>query len=134
MTDVFVDTSGFYALLDATDTFHREAALLFSQAAASDWTLHTTNYVIVESTALIQARLGWDALDAWTRRVLPHCRIGWVTPELHQRGESRWVHTRERRLSLTDCISFEYMREHNITNAIAQDEHFTRQGFSKPTG
>lgn len=132
MRNVFVDTSGFYALLDATDLFHRKTSILFSQAAALDWTLHTTNYIVLESTALIQARLGWDALDAWTHRVLPHCHIGWVNQDLHQRGESRWVHARERRLSLTDCISFEYMRENSITEAITHDDHFARQGFKAP--
>jgi predicted nucleic acid-binding protein len=42
--------------------------------------------------------------------------------ELHERRpDKQW--------SLTDCISFEVMREHGITTALAYDEHFVQAGF-----
>lgn len=31
--------------------------------------------------------------------------------------------------SLTDCVSFEVMRSHNITRALAYDHHFEQAGF-----
>jgi predicted nucleic acid-binding protein len=130
--EVFVDTSGFYAHLDATDPFHAKAATLFQVAAESGWLLLTTNYVVLETVALVQSRLGWEAVEAWQQRVLPRCRTHWVDESLHRRGEARWAQARERRLSLTDCISFEFMRNKDIREAIAQDEHFARAGITLP--
>lgn len=132
MTQVFVDTSGFYAHLDPTDDSHAAAAGLLRRSAAEAWPLVTTNYVLMETMALIQSRLGWEAVDQWTSRVLPHCQVAWIDEELHRRGEARWAHARERRLSLTDCISFEFMRDRGIRAAIAFDEHFERSGFRPP--
>jgi predicted nucleic acid-binding protein len=46
---------------------------------------------------------------------------------------TNWVprarQARERRLSLTDCVSFEVMLAHGCRAAIANDEHFRRNGF-----
>ena len=58
MKTVFVDTSGFYALLDRTDPFHNTAKDAFQRAEQQKWRLVTTNYVVHETWALIQHRLG----------------------------------------------------------------------------
>ena len=34
-------------------------------------------------------------------------------------------------MSLTDCVSIEVMRREGISDAIAVDEHFTREGLIK---
>ena len=130
MTAAFVDTSGFYAFLDGTDTFHAVARDLFLRAQRESWELLTTNYVVHETWAVVQARLGWEAVDAWRDVLLPRCAIAWVTPELHALGEARCRQARERRLSLTDCVSIEFMRQRGLSLAIADDEHFAREGFT----
>ena len=132
MRTVFVDTSGFYAHLDPGDPFHATATELFVRAGDDAWNLVTTNYVLLETVALIQNRLGWVATDQWRNHVLRHCRVAWVDESLHRLGEARWVQARERRLSLTDCVSLEFMRNEGITEAIAQDDHFTRAGIGSP--
>lgn len=58
MNALFVDTSGFYAFLDRTDPNHAAAVSLFACAIEAGRELVTTNYVVHESWALIQARLG----------------------------------------------------------------------------
>ena len=132
MREVFVDTSAFYAHLDASDTFHAEATAYLVRAAEQGWTLVTTNYVVLETLALIQGRLGWSAVNAFQDKVLRHCEVSWVDESLHALGEARWAQARERRLSLTDCISFEFMRLRGLHEAIFQDEHFTRVGLRMP--
>jgi predicted nucleic acid-binding protein len=127
MKTVFVDTSGFYALLDGNDPFYPTAKQCFLRAQRESWALVTTNYVVPESWSVIQSRLGWDAVDAWADRVLKHCEIIWVTEEIHSLGEARCRH-----LSLTDCVSIEVMRLRGISEAIAQDEHFSRAGIRIP--
>jgi predicted nucleic acid-binding protein len=132
MRPVFIDTSAFYAELDGSDAFHAAAAAAFSRALKEKRTLVTTNYVVHESWAVIQARLGWAALDAWRDRLVRLCQVVWVTQELHDIGEARCRQARQRGLSLTDCVSIEVMRRRGIEEAIAFDEHFEREGFRLP--
>jgi predicted nucleic acid-binding protein len=49
MTTVFVDTSGFYAFLDKTDPFHREAKALFLRGRDENWGLLTSSLVVQET-------------------------------------------------------------------------------------
>jgi uncharacterized protein len=132
MRQVFVDTSGFYACLDGTDPFHAAALNAFTIAEADLWQLVTTNYVVHETCALVQRRLGWDALEAFLNDLLPRCTIRWVDRELHLAGEARLRHVRERRFSLTDAVSLECMSQLGISEAIAQDEHFARAAIRFP--
>jgi predicted nucleic acid-binding protein len=132
MKTVFVDTSGFYAFLDGTDSFHETARDCFLRSQRESWHLITTSYVVHESWAVIQSRLGWDAVDAWRDHVLRRCTILWVDSPLHALGEARCRQARQRQLSLTDCVSIETMRQEGIREAIAHDEHFAREGFRLP--
>jgi len=132
MKPVFVDTSGFYAFLDGTDPFHAQARELFLRARAERWQLFTSSYVVHESWALIQARLGWAAVEDWLDTLLPMCEIVWVDDTLHRLGMARARQARERRLSLTDCVSFEVMTARNCSEAVADDEHFRKLGYLLP--
>lgn len=132
MTGVFIDTSGFYAFLDGTDPFHPTAKAAFARALDQRLSLVTTSYVVHESWAIIQGRLGWEAVDSWLDRIVPRCEVIWVDERLHALGAARCRQARERRLSLTDCVSIEAMRRHALTQAIAADEHFAREGFTLP--
>jgi predicted nucleic acid-binding protein len=132
MSGVFVDTSGFYAFLDGTDPFHAAAKAAFERTLDQRLALLTTSYVVHESWAIIQGRLGWEAVDGWLDRIVSRCEIVWVDERLHALGAARCRQARERRLSLTDCVSIEAMRQHGLTKAIAADEHFTREGFALP--
>jgi predicted nucleic acid-binding protein len=126
---VFVDTSGFYAFLDRNDGFHAEAKRLFLRAESESWVLVTSNYVVHESWALIQARLGWDAMEDFLRELLARCRVVWVDERLHALGGARARQARERRLSLTDCVSFEVMLAEGCRHYIGDDGHFKNAGF-----
>ena len=129
---VFVDTSGFYAFLDPTDAHHKAAVDLFGRALSEGWKLVTTNYVVHEAWALLQTRLGWEALDGWSSRLLTLCSIIWVDRQLHTLATERCQQARERGLSLTDCVSLSYMRQVGIRHAIAFDRHFVREGIVRP--
>lgn len=129
MKSTFVDTSGFYAFLDRDDRFHAEAKRLFLKSEAGGWALVTSSYVVHESWALIQARLGWDAVEDFLREMVVRCRIVWVDERLHGLGAARARQARERRLSLTDCVSFEVMLAEGCREYLGDDEHFQAAGF-----
>jgi predicted nucleic acid-binding protein len=132
MKTVFVDTSGFYACLDGTDPFHSKAFAAFERAEKERWQLVTTNYIVHETWALAQRRLGWDAVNTFLHDLLPRCQTVWVDESLHNAGAERCERTYERRFSLTDAVSLEYMAKNNVTEAIVQDEHFARANIVLP--
>ena len=59
---VFVDTSAFLAIIDADDEMHGPAAQTWELLIQREETLICTSYILVETLALIQHRLGLDAL------------------------------------------------------------------------
>lgn len=129
---VFVDTSGFYGFLNADDPFHARAKRLLLKAEGAGWRLFTSSFVVHESWSLIQARLGWEAVDDWLGVILPRCDVHWVSPGIYEKAASRCRQARSRRLSLTDCVSFEVMTEAGCRCAIADDVDFRHQGFKLP--
>lgn len=56
MRQVFVDTSGFYALIVGKDENHGRAHELFALAQREVWRLVTTNAVVFEAHALLLHR------------------------------------------------------------------------------
>ena len=61
---VFVDTSALIALLDAGEAKHASCAREWKRLLAADAALVTSNYVIVETCAVAQRRLGMDCASA----------------------------------------------------------------------
>jgi predicted nucleic acid-binding protein len=129
---VFVDTSGFYAVLDANDPFHPIARNSFERAEQERWRLVTTNYVVHETWALLQNRLGWAAVDDFLDVMLPLCEVVFVDEPLYGEAAQACRKSHRRKLSLTDCLSFAVMQQLQLTEAIVQDEHFLEKGFHLP--
>ena len=67
----FIDTSALLALLDRNDEHHVDATAAWAVLANQEAELVTTNYVVVETLAVAQHRLGLDAVRGWVREVLP---------------------------------------------------------------
>ena len=130
MNRVFVDTSAVLACLVATDAEHPEARASLSALAARDASLVTSSYVLAETYALVQSRLG----PAWVREVRatyePLLAVTWIDRELHEEGLDRLVAEDRRTLSLVDTTSFAVMRRLGLKRAFAFDPHFAEAGFS----
>lgn len=126
---IFIDTSAFYALLDKDDSNHRNARKAWPALIKADNILITTNYVLIESFALLQHRLGLDAVRGFQEDLLPLVNIEFINTELHRSALSVLLTASRRDLSLVDCASFELMRSLGIKAAFAFDPHFREQGF-----
>lgn len=126
---VFVDTSAFFAILDADDAMHATAAAYLTSALESRTRLITSNYVVVETSALTRSCLGAEAFRAFTEKLLPVAKIEWVTPQQHSAATSAALLVGNAGPSLVDCTSFEVMRALGIRTAFAHDRHFSQAGF-----
>jgi uncharacterized protein len=126
----FVDTSAFYALLDADDAYHEKAAGAWRELMTSDEDPITTNYVLVETLALIQNRLGMEAVRVFQSLIVPALRIEFVTAGMHQLGIAALLGASKKNLSLVDCVSFEAMRGFDVNSAFTFDAHFQEYGFT----
>jgi predicted nucleic acid-binding protein len=126
---VFVDTSAFYALLVRTESGHKPTRLAFESLLKKGTTLHTSSYILVETIALLQSRIGLNAVHDFDEDMVPLLTISWVDATLHRRALARLKRESRRRLSLVDCSSFEIMRSEGIDNALTLDRHFKDFGF-----
>ena len=126
---IFVDTSALVAFLDADQPRHAEVIDTWDRAVADEKALFTSNYVLVESFALVQRRLGLEALRALADVLVPMLRPLWIDEELHAAAVASRFAAGRRKLSLVDCTSFELMRRRGPTDALALDDDFARQGF-----
>jgi predicted nucleic acid-binding protein len=127
---IFIDTSAFYALLDRDDTNNQKAKKVWTNLLVAEHVLVTSNYILVEAFALMQNRLGLEAVRGFQEDILPLVNIEFVSPEMHRSGMSALLSASRRSLSLVDCVSFELMRSSGIKTVFAFDNHFKEQGFT----
>jgi predicted nucleic acid-binding protein len=125
---VFVDTSAMYALLDRNDKNHAPAAKAFTGPLEHDF-LVTHNYVVVESAALVQRRLGPAALRSLFDDLLPAVELTWIDEHLHRAASAALIAGEKSSVSLVDWTSFEVMRDHGIHRVFAFDDDFAQRGF-----
>lgn len=128
---VFTDTSGIYALLDASDMNHAAAAQTWAVLLRNDFGLITTNYVVLETIALLQNRLGIQAVRVFQESILPLLRVEWILEQTHAAGFEALLAAGRRKLGLVDCVSFQVMRMNGVRSAFSYDVHFEEQGFEQ---
>jgi predicted nucleic acid-binding protein len=126
----FVDTSALLAVLDADDDNHEAADRAWRELLAGDQELMTSSYVIVETFALVQARLGMAAVASLARDLMPVLDVQWIDAPVHEAAVALLLTAGRRRLSLVDCASFAVMRLLAVERAFAFDRHFREQGFT----
>jgi predicted nucleic acid-binding protein len=126
----FMDTSAIFALISEEDQQHSIAQKVWAQLIENEEVLYCNNYVLVEATALLQKRIGMDAVRALQTLVVPSLNIDWLTELQHEQVVSAFIAANRRRLSLVDWSSFTTMRRLGIDTAFTLDDHFKEQGFT----
>ena len=91
--------------------------------------LLTHNYVLVESAAVLQRRLGLTSALSFLDESKTF-RIHWITQADHNEAVDLFSKRSRRNLSLVDCMSFVVMKQYGITTALAYDSDFQAEGFN----
>lgn len=128
--NLFIDTSAFYALMDRSDSYHEKAKKLWAFLLDKNISFKTTNYIIIETLALIQSRLGFEAAYLYSGDILGLLDILWVDEPRHNLAFELWLSLGRKKLSLVDCVSFITMRHYSLENVFGFDRHFAEQGFN----
>lgn len=126
---IYVDTSAFLALVHLDDPNHEQALQLWKKLIVDEQQLISNNYVLVESIALIQRRIGLRAVSILHNDILPFVEIDWLDEELHNAIVKTVLKNNRRQISLVDRSSFDTMRRYEVQTAFAFDSHFPDQGF-----
>jgi uncharacterized protein len=92
----------------------------FARLADQSAHLLTSSYVLVETTALLQRRVGLEAVHDFDAKIVPLLDIIWADAEWHTRAVRRLLAQSDRSLSLVDCLSFEIpeLRNHGSKGRI----------------
>lgn len=125
---MFVDTSAFFALADRADNNHAKATEFLALIIKSGEVLFTHPYVIVETVALMQRRLGMGSVQRFLHDMESLSTI-WIDENIHAEAVSLLLNKKHRHLSLVDCASFVVMRKMGAQNVFGFDNDFKKAGF-----
>ena len=128
MSAAFADTFFYLALLRVDDPAHTKAVARATLTSP----IVTTEFVLLElgnACARAEDHADFLALVAGMRasrrvRILP------LDSRLFNRGLERMASRPDKDWSLTDCISFVVMEDHDIKEALTADRHFEQAGFT----
>lgn len=125
---IFLDTSAIYALADVEDPNHERARDRFRVLLGAGEDFLTHNYVLLESIALVQNRLGLPSALRVAREAQLF-DVEWVDEAMHDEAMERLARSGQRRVSLVDQVSFLVMRRRGVAAALAFDRDFVEEGF-----
>lgn len=133
MKSVFLDTGYLLALELSNDQNHRVASKHWRGVVQSLPLLVTTSYVFDEVVTFFNHR-GYHAKAVEVgNRLLgsPSVQFVHVDEKLFREGWEYLQQHKDKKYSLTDCISFVVMKNSGIDTAFAFDKHFAQAGFKK---
>ena len=129
MTEVFADAFYYIALLNPADQFHAAAV-----AATKTLTQRfvTTGWVLMEVADALSAPAVRQRTHQFLERIAvdPNTTVIANFDPWFARGVKLYGERGDKSWSLTDCISFEVMKDRGVSEALTGDHHFTQAGFA----
>ena len=128
MKTAFADTFYSLALLNRDDRRH-EKAVHFSTALAVRTV--TTAWVLTEVADALAGLSERSGFLTFLKNLQANANVTIIppSPALFDRGLELYARRPDKEWPLTDCISFEVMRQNDITDALTGDHHFEQAGF-----
>lgn len=128
---VFLDTNGWLALLNSSDTLHSAASTVWSNLIRRGSTIFLTDWIVAE-TGNGLART--NARQRFPRAVTllqesPRVHLLSVSESLFQTSLDLYSSRPDKSWGLVDCASFLVMQENKIVEVVTNDRHFEQAGF-----
>ena len=130
-SEVLLDTSGFFALMDASDPAHLKARRWFGTQGVRVRPL-TTEWIIGETCTLLVARKRPHLVVRFLDHVEQSAALVVVNPDETLLASAKQFIRRQadQGYSFVDCLSFCVMKERRVSHALTTDQHFHKAGFS----
>ncbi len=125
---IFIDTSAFYAASDKSDQFYTIAKGLFEKIQKDRLEIVTHNYVVVETVALLQRRLGHMCALRFLKS-LDEIAVFFIDNALQSKSLEKFKTHVSTKISFVDCVSFIFMEHQKIKTFFGFDSHFKKSGF-----
>ena len=128
---VFVDTSGFKAVIDENDEFHQEAVKIWQKLKQEKAILITSNYILDEAFTLLRARCGIETALKFRQILAKSSRAVKVVRVTlaDEAGAWKWFVKNWSNLSFTDGVSLALMKRLGIKKVVSFDRHFLQAGM-----
>jgi uncharacterized protein len=129
--EVLFDTSGFFALMDASDPAHMKARRWLGSQRSRARPV-TTEWIIGETCTLLVARRRQHLIGRFLDSLEQSTALLVLNPDegLLVCAKQFIRRQAEQGYSFVDCLSFCVMKERRISQALTTDEHFRKAGFS----
>lgn len=128
---IFIDTGAFIARYLTKDSYHTEAIKIWRNLEIKHKKLFTSNFVLDETFTLL-ARFSHTKF-AYEKAHLIYATdiISILRPDHEVEVNAlHWFDKyAEHKVSFTDCISFQLIRQYNIKEVFTFDKHFKIAGF-----
>jgi predicted nucleic acid-binding protein len=133
MTPLFLDTSYLIAVESTDDQYHKDASAHWRSLLKSSRRLVTSSYVLVEVVTLLNNRRSHSKAVELGNNLLSSrlFNVVHVNEELFYEAWRYFQKYKDKRYSLTDCVSFVLMNKLGIEDALTFDKHFVQAGFRK---
>ena len=127
---VFLDSSGFLALVNPHDAYHQQARAAWTRLTDEQWHTFSTNFVVAETHALFLTRLSHQRAESFLRQILrSSTTIVRVSQRDEQQAQAIIFRYGDKSFSYTDASSFAVMERLRIGPAFTFDRNFAQYGL-----
>ena len=133
MKKVFVDTSGWIALVNTTDSFHSRAKDLYIGLLADGYRFITHQGVMLEIGNGLSAISNRPIAIGLQKKfeVADHYELISLNSQLFDAAWKLFEERSDKDWGIVDCLSFVVMTQFDLTEALTTDRHFEQAGFRK---
>lgn len=127
---LFVDTSAFIALVDATDRNHQKAKTCYLDMTQSMNRLVSSNFVICETLNYLRTRISYRVSIEFRESIYKSTILDVIpiSSEIEEAAYTIFKKYKDKDFSFTDCTSFVLMERKSIKKVFAFDHHFEQYG------
>jgi len=128
---IFIDTSGFYALMVKNDEKHSLACGIVEEAKTGKYSFLSSDYVIDETVTLLKARRFAHAVPNFLEIIETSnvCTVEWTNSGRFKIASTFCTKHLDKDYSFTDCLIITLMKELGLKRILTKDAHFKTAGF-----
>lgn len=130
---VFIDASGWIAIISSDDRNHESAKLAYQQLISQKKRIITTNWTLYEALSIIKDKIGHaQALSLWNLvKQFPLITLIKITDDIETKGINLFFRYRDKTWGVVDCASLIVMEQTGCLKALAYDRHFREASLQR---